>query len=159
LKVAIMDILEAYVTAAPSDQAVIDIFDGQWSSKMPAGLGLASRPGNAALFEDARITWLSHYYDEAPLQRLGKPFAQFEAPEEFECQGGRYRAARRDYGEALRWEGFCGGGASSALWLTRESLFQALSDIGFVTEAIGFDAPDHPNGPALALVAQRTAPG
>ena len=259
-----MDILDAYVTAAPSGQSAIDIFDGEWSSKLPAGSGLVSRPGKAALFEDARITWLSglvggfgnmrilelgpleaghtymmheggaqsivaveanaraflkclcikeifqltrarflygdaleylavqnepfdlcvasgilyhmnrpveflhgiarasdtiflwtHYYDEEPLKRLGTGFGQFEAPSEIESQGRRYKASRRNYGEALRWQGFCGGGASSALWLTRESLFQAIADIGFVTEAIGFDAPDHPNGPALALIARR----
>jgi len=264
VKDSAVEILDAYVTVAPSDQSVIDIFDGEWSSKLPAGSGVTSQPGRAALFEDARMTWLSgliggfsdmrilelgpleaghtymmheggarsivaveansraylkclcikeifeltrarflhgdameyaaacaekfdlcvasgilyhmnrpveflhniartsdtiflwtHYYDEEPLKRLGKPFSQFEAPKEIEGQGRNYMAARRNYGEALQWEGFCGGGASSALWLTRDSLFQALSDCGFAIASIGFDAPDHPNGPALALIARR----
>jgi hypothetical protein len=259
-----MNILDAYVTAAPSDQAVIDIFKGEWSSKFPAKSDIITTPGTAMLFQDPRITWLSsliggfenkkilelgpleaghtymmheggarsiisveansrsflkclcvkeilnlnrtrflygdaveymatckekfdlcvasgilyhmnrpieflrdigrasntiflwtHYYDEQPLKQLGKPFTQFEAPKEIEAEGRKYIAAKRNYGEALGWAGFCGGGDTSAIWLTRESLLQTVSDYGFIIEAISFDHPNHPNGPALALVARR----
>jgi hypothetical protein len=52
-----MDILDQYVVKLPIDQNVIDLFDGEWSSRMPLDSGLTSRPGTAGLFEDDRIIW------------------------------------------------------------------------------------------------------
>jgi hypothetical protein len=52
-----MDILDAYIKTAPSDQNILDLFDKEWSSRVP-GEGRVSRPGTAMLFEDARISWL-----------------------------------------------------------------------------------------------------
>ena len=52
-----MDILDAYVNQEPSDQNVLDVFEGEWSSRLPDSCGLVTRPGNARLFEDERITW------------------------------------------------------------------------------------------------------
>ena len=54
-----MNILDAYISTAPSAQNAIDIFKGEWSSKFPASTGLVSSPGHANLFEDGRIRWLS----------------------------------------------------------------------------------------------------
>ncbi len=54
-----MEILDAYTTQGPDPQTVLDIFKGEWSSKMPVGSGLTSAPGPAGLFEDGRIDWLS----------------------------------------------------------------------------------------------------
>lgn len=54
-----MDILDAYVATAPSAQNAVDIFKGEWSSRFPATAGATTTPGSAALFEDARIDWLS----------------------------------------------------------------------------------------------------
>jgi len=50
-------ILDAYCMEQPGPQQVLDIFRGEWSSAMPAGSGLCTDPGRAALFEDARVTW------------------------------------------------------------------------------------------------------
>lgn len=49
--------LDYYVKEAPTDQNVLDIFQGHWSSAMPQHTGLVSQPGPAALFEDDRLTW------------------------------------------------------------------------------------------------------
>lgn len=46
----------AYAKAAPNPQQTINIFDGQWASKMPGSLGDISA-GAAALFEDPRVAW------------------------------------------------------------------------------------------------------
>jgi Protein of unknown function (DUF1698) len=54
-----MQIPNRYVAGPPSAQQALDLFDGEWSSQMPSGSGLRTRPGSAALFEDARINWLS----------------------------------------------------------------------------------------------------
>lgn len=45
-----------YARRAPSPQQTVDIFRGQWASKMPAILGEVTT-GSAGLFEDPRITW------------------------------------------------------------------------------------------------------
>ena len=52
-----MNILDQYVIRVPEPQNIIDLFDGEWSSRMPAASGLTAKPGTAALFEDGRITW------------------------------------------------------------------------------------------------------
>lgn len=51
-----MSILDQYVTSAYTPQEALDIFKGEWSSKLPEPLaGLES--GSIPLFEDGRIEW------------------------------------------------------------------------------------------------------
>lgn len=45
-----------YTDQAPSAQALIDLYKGEWSTKFPATTGVESG-GTAGLFEDERITW------------------------------------------------------------------------------------------------------
>ncbi len=45
-----------YTDQAPSAQALIDLFKGEWSTKFPAATGVESG-GTAGLCEDERITW------------------------------------------------------------------------------------------------------
>lgn len=52
-----MNILDAYVKKVPSKQNILDIFDGEWSSKFPVDSGFLTSPGFASLFEDGRIHW------------------------------------------------------------------------------------------------------
>lgn len=52
-----MTILDAYSQNTPSPQNILDIFEGEWSSKMPEGSGLEVSPGAAHLFEDGRVSW------------------------------------------------------------------------------------------------------
>ncbi len=52
-----MNILDQYVLRDPSGQNALDLFDGEWSSKMPTSSQFITRPGTVALFEDARIVW------------------------------------------------------------------------------------------------------
>jgi len=52
-----MNVLDQYVMHRPTDQGVIDLFDGEWSSRFPETSGLQGRPGTAALFSDRRIEW------------------------------------------------------------------------------------------------------
>lgn len=57
-----MDILDAYVLSEPSKQNVLDIFKGEWSSRLPEELGLVTEPGTAGLFEDGRIVWAEEIF-------------------------------------------------------------------------------------------------
>lgn len=52
-----MNILDEYILTAPSNQNILDIFDGEWSSIIPESFDLTTKPGRAALFEDGRVTW------------------------------------------------------------------------------------------------------
>lgn len=51
------DILDRYVLKEPTPQNIIDIFQGEWSSKLPDKYNLLTQPGTARLFEDSRVTW------------------------------------------------------------------------------------------------------
>lgn len=57
-----MQILDSYVLTEPSDQNVLDIFEGEWSSKLPDKFGLSTAPGTAGLFEDARVDWAEQVF-------------------------------------------------------------------------------------------------
>jgi Protein of unknown function (DUF1698) len=49
-------ILDAYVQGAPSGEEALRIFDGEWSSKLPAPYDGVT--GSSELFSDARIEWM-----------------------------------------------------------------------------------------------------
>ena len=49
-------ILDAYVHEAPSGEAALKIFEGEWSSKLPPPYDGIT--GSSELFEDARIHWM-----------------------------------------------------------------------------------------------------
>jgi hypothetical protein len=51
--------LNRFITQAPCNQNIVDLFEGKWSSMLPVSANLITRPGYAALFEDERITWAS----------------------------------------------------------------------------------------------------
>ncbi|MGX2041182.1 class I SAM-dependent methyltransferase [Methylocaldum sp. MU1018] len=57
-----MNILDTYVLTEPSIQNVLDIFKGEWSSKLPDNFGLVTQPGTAGLFEDIRIAWAEQIF-------------------------------------------------------------------------------------------------
>ncbi|MBF0517423.1 MAG: DUF1698 domain-containing protein [Nitrospirae bacterium] len=60
-----MNILDEYIDAAPTAQTAVDIFKGQWISKLP---GLSELPGQGILsgdnelFNDARIPWTEEQF-------------------------------------------------------------------------------------------------
>lgn len=56
------DARDRYVHEAPSPQVTVDLFRGEWTSRLPAKLGV-SGDGAAELFDDERVAW--------GLERLG----------------------------------------------------------------------------------------
>jgi hypothetical protein len=52
--------------------------------------------------------------------------------------------------------GFCGGPAEGPRWMEREELLALLGRLGFDDIRVAHEAPDHPQGPALSIMAQRT---
>jgi len=257
-------ILDAYCMQLPAPQQVLDIFRGEWSSKMPAESGLTTDPGRATLFEDDRVTWAvtkaggvrgrrilelgplegghsfmlekagsaevlaieannrsflkclcikevfqlehvrfllgdcvafmeqdaggwdmvfasgilyhmkdparflrllprmaprlllwTHFFDETIVRAAPAIAHKFGPLQRGEIDGFRYEFVEQHYKEALGWNGFCGGSAETSLWLTRESIVGYLRHLGYRRIEFGFETPDHPNGPAFALYAER----
>lgn len=109
-----------------------------------------------------RVYLWTCYYDDALVRRRPKFAARFElAGQGAELDGFAYTTHRYDYRATRFGLGFSGGVASYSRWLTRDTLLAALRHFGLDAVEIAFDEPDHPNGPALALVATRSvsAPG
>lgn len=50
-------ILESYVSATPCHQNAIDIFKGEWTSKLPSPGQESLTAGSMPLFEDPRVLW------------------------------------------------------------------------------------------------------
>lgn len=50
---------------------------------------------------------------------------------------------------------YCGGVHMASAWLKRRDILSALAAAGFSDVTVGFEAPDHPHGPAFALVAKK----
>lgn len=97
-----------------------------------------------------RLFLWTHYYD--PNLCTGALFSHPETPKAAPFPHTLYP---RSYLQALEWDGFCGGPAPSANWLSRVDLLQALYHVGFEVKATAFDHPTHQNGPCLALYAIR----
>lgn len=69
-----MDLDATYVRTAPDPQFAVDIFQDEWSSRLPAlpGSSLAPRSGTTPLFEDPRIDWASDRLSELGIAIEGK---------------------------------------------------------------------------------------
>jgi len=259
-----MSILDEYVTAAPSNQAAVDMFAGEWSSKYPEGCGVVTSPGQAPLFDDPRLEmgnrmyggfnsrsilelgplegghtymlqqfgakeidsveansrafmkclitkeifdlnranfmlgnfmqylltsqkeydWVvasgvlyhmreplkllrlisehsrrlflwTHYYDQDLINNSESMREKFGEIQVVERQGKPFELVKYHYQGALQWKGFCGGPAADATWLTRDSLLRFIKLMGFKQIEILEDTPNHVNGPAILLCAQK----
>lgn len=106
----------------------------------------------SAKIADKLFLW-THYYDEAIITSRPDRLRHFPSRETVEHAGFPHTLHRFNYDEALSFKGFCGGGASHSNWLSRGELMSALRHFGWRVEDIAFETPDHPSGPALALVA------
>jgi len=260
-----MEILNAYVLKEPSNQNILDIFKGEWSSRLPDEYGLVTEPGTARLFEDERVVWAeqvfgkfsnwtilelgplegghsymfqkrnakkviaieantraflkclcikeifkldrvefklgdfiiflehenskkydmvfasgvlyhmqepikllkliskvtervyiwTHYYDQQIITNRKELKDKFGPLSLYEYEGVSYKCSTFFYKDALNWSGFCGGPRLTSKWLTRDSIIKALKQFGFSEIQINFDMPNHPNGPAFAICAQK----
>ncbi|MEO8672518.1 MAG: class I SAM-dependent methyltransferase [Tahibacter sp.] len=109
-----------------------------------------------AAASDKVYIW-THYYDPSLIQNNPLQSKKFGRPHRIERKGVSYEVALQSYLDALKWNGFTGGGAETSLWLTRDSLLEALRVVGFDEVTVAFEQPDHQHGPALALCARRSA--
>ncbi len=102
---------------------------------------------------DYLFIW-THYYDADVILNNPGLSARFSGSTENEHEGFRHTLYRQEYQTALEWNGFCGGNAPTSAWLTRDDIMKCLEHFGFKIQAINFDQPNHPGGPAFALIAR-----
>ena len=103
-----------------------------------------------------RVCLWTQYYDEQLLANRPQLIKQFgeHIPNTFE--GFAHTEHRRYYEtEGLGWQGFCGGTKPSSCWLSRQDIMGALRHFGLKNLEIGFDEPEHQNGPSMCLTATR----
>ena len=102
-----------------------------------------------------RLFIWSHYFDENIIRKNGDLSKKFPNVTSATQAGFAHSLYRQEYQSALEWKGFCGGNNPYSNWLTRDDILNCLRYFGYDDIRIGFDHPDHPNGPAFALVALR----
>jgi hypothetical protein len=109
--------------------------------------------GNLARISNVIMLW-THYFDDEPLRAANlrhkfakTPAVQMRGDVSIELWEQRYL-------DAVQWAGFCGGPEKISNWLTRRGLFDILQQDGFHI-TVHVDERDHPNGPAIGLLAQR----
>ncbi len=103
-----------------------------------------------------RIGLWTHFFDDAAMAANPGFERLFDAPFQRDVGGRALTLHRRNYLEALEFQGFCGGPEESAVWMELDGLRGVLNDLGFARIEIGFDDRDHPHGPNVLLYAERT---
>ena len=97
----------------------------------------------------------THYYDQEILRDIyGDKFsARFGEPIFVSQAGYSCQAYVQYYGEALDWQGYCGGNAPSSLWLTRKDILNYLEYLGFKNIEINNEVL-HKREPCFSISAQ-----
>lgn len=101
-----------------------------------------------------RVFLWTHYFDDAVIRTSPALAHKFGPVERGTTDGFAYEFVEQSYKDALAWNGFCGGSAPTSRWLTRRSILDFLRHMGYRRIEVSFEAPDHPNGPALAAYAE-----
>ena len=98
----------------------------------------------------------SHYWEGTHIaadEKIAPLFATTTTPTEW--RGHSFTLHTRRYPEAMQWTGFCGGPETTANWLERDDLLTALGELGYTKLTVLDDDPEHANGPAILLCAER----
>jgi hypothetical protein len=103
---------------------------------------------------DCVFLW-THYYDEAALASKPEIRKKLTGQTETEYHGFRHILYRYEYWSSFGLKRFCGGPNPYAFWMKKEAVLDCLRFFGFNSLITNFDEPDHPDGPAFALVARR----
>ena len=104
-----------------------------------------------------RVFLWTAYYDETRIRQRPKLAARFQGSVPATHAGFAHTLYRHRYRTALFMPGFSGGSARYSHWLTRDTILAACRHVGLTEIETAFEEPDHPNGPAFALVARRAS--
>ena len=100
------------------------------------------------------ILW-THYYDQKLIEAKGRVAEKFSSHLGKNHNGFGHTVYKYSYGDALDWSGFCGGGISYSYWMSRDDILACLRFFGFQDLRIGFEDPDHQNGPSFCVIGIR----
>ena len=99
----------------------------------------------------------THYYDEEALERNERLRHHLDGTQrEIEAGGFVCTVHRYLYQEATKAPGFSGGVQAHSYWMKRADILAALRHYGYRRIEMNYNEPNHPNGPAFALVACRS---
>lgn len=99
----------------------------------------------------------THYYDEEIIKANGVLKGKFSQTKTADYKGFGHTLHRYEYLSSLEWSGFCGGSSEFSHWLSRADILKCLEYFGLNDIEVGYEEPEHPNGPSFALVAKRKA--
>ena len=100
------------------------------------------------------ILW-THFYDQELIAAKDIVAGKFSGQLKKSYNGFNHVLYKYNYGDALNWKGFCGGGYSYSYWMSRADILACLRFFGFQDLKIGFEDPDHPNGPCFCVLGVR----
>ena len=104
---------------------------------------------------DQLILW-THYFDKAVIRAREPEFKnRFKDSDTLEYQGESIQHYSFQYEDEASTDQFCGGLNSGSIWLDRKGIETILGKNNFEITAEGFDHPNHPNGPAIAIIAEK----
>jgi hypothetical protein len=99
----------------------------------------------------------THYYDRALIEAHTGTASRYIGSRNHAHLGFRHTLHVREYQSDLNQRSFCGGGARTSCWMTKDDILRCLEFFGFSPTRLFMEQPDHPNGPAFALIARRSA--
>jgi hypothetical protein len=97
----------------------------------------------------------THYFDESIIRASPLLRGKFQTSKIVEIEGRQVTLHRQEYLDTLQAKTYCGGNEAYSHWLTRNDLLELLRALDFVNIKVKFEAPDHPHGPSLGLVATK----
>lgn len=103
---------------------------------------------------DCVFIW-THYYDETAVTKKPNIRRKLTARQPAEYEGFRHVLHRYEYWGSFGLKRFIGGPNPHSFWMERDAILNCLRHFGFQSITTHFDELEHPDGPALALVARR----
>lgn len=103
----------------------------------------------------SRLIMWTHVYSDEALQNRQLAGRLGNEVKKIYDDGFDYRVYPHTYALDWRLPTFSGGVAPHSNWMHRDDLFRALDHLGWRVLEVAFDEPLGPNGPSVALVAER----
>jgi len=103
---------------------------------------------------DCVFIW-THYYDETAVAKKPEIRRKLIGQHSAEYGGFRHILHRYEYWGSFGLKRFIGGPNPHSFWMERKAILDCLRYFGFQSITTNFEEIDHPDGPALALVARR----
>lgn len=103
---------------------------------------------------DRLFIW-THVFDDEAMPFDDPRHGVFSQEEVVDFDGRSYTLRVHPYGN-MGDAKFCGGPLQGPRWMERAGLLDALDRLGYDDIRIAHEAPDHPAGPALCILAQRS---